>query len=88
MDSRKPIERMNSYLRGIRPREYIEFDRLVRLLLVWFDTHRVKEVDVFLAQEGKEYDALVRSLTDQLGYEPTIDPDLLQSLMRFAKETQ
>jgi hypothetical protein len=88
MDSRKPIERMNAYLRGIRPREYIEFDRLVRLLLVWFDTHRVKDVDVFLAQEGKEYDALVRSLTDQLGYEPTIDPDLLQSLMRFAKETQ
>ena len=88
MESRKPIERMNSYLRTIRPREFIEFDRLVRLLLLWFDTHRVREPTVFLAQEGNEYDALVRSLTESLGYIPDLQPDFLESMMRFAKETR
>jgi hypothetical protein len=89
MDTRKPIERMNSYLRSLRPREFLEYDRLVRLMLRWFDTHRIKEPKVFFEKEGNEYAAFVGYLTSELGYTPVFpSPDFVSSLFTFSRETR
>jgi hypothetical protein len=89
MDTRKPVERMNSYLRNLRPRDYQEFDRLVRLTLKWFDTHRIKDQQVFLDSEGKEYNAFIAYLTAELGVVPTFpSSDFLASMLTFSRETR
>lgn len=88
MDVRKPIQRMNSYLRNNRPRDYQTFDRMVRLTLKWFDTHRIKDQQVFFEKEGKEYEAFMAYLTAELGVAPTFPPDFLTSMFTFARETR
>jgi hypothetical protein len=45
---------------------------MVRLLLNWLDAHKIKELKVFLAQEGKEYGALIDFL------EMTLEVDDIQ----------
>ena len=88
MNSRKSFEEMASYLRSIRPRNYLAFDRMVRCVLFWLDTHRIKELDVFLAQEGKEYQAFTLYLESALGSPPLITPDFLKSMVSFAASTR
>jgi hypothetical protein len=89
MIARKPIQLMNSYLRSIRPRDHLGFDRLVRLMLAWFDAHpRLKDQALFLQQEGKEYQAFYAHLEQELGEEPRIPPDMLATLLSFARQTR
>jgi hypothetical protein len=90
MDTRKPIERMNSYLRGIRPLvDFQDFDRTVRLTLNWFDSHRIREPKVFVELEGKEYAAFKTFIDTEIGYEgPYLTKDFVVSMMKFAAETR
>ena len=63
------------YTRQNRPLTYADklvYDRMVRLLLNWLDAHKIKELKVFLAQEGKEYGALIDFL------EMTLEVDDIQ----------
>lgn len=89
MERSKSFEEMASYLRNIRPpNDYVQFDRLVRLVLFWYDTHRIKEPQVFLEQEGKEYQAFVAYLTSELGYPPTLTKDFVSSMLNFSRSTR
>jgi hypothetical protein len=90
MEYRKPIERMNAYLRSIRPLvDFQDFDRTVRLTLNWFDSHKIREPAVFLEQEGKEYGAFKTFIDTELGYEvPYLTKDFVKSMMNFARETR
>jgi hypothetical protein len=55
------------------------YERMVRLLLNWIDIHKIKELKVFLAQEGKEYAALIEFLEETLGVEKiSLDPELFK----------
>lgn len=87
---RSNFEEMASYLRNIRPpNDYVQFDRIVRLVLFWFDTHRIKEPQVFLEQEGKEYQAFVGYLKDTLGEVPTLlTKDFVSSMLKFSRSTR
>lgn len=87
MDSRKPIERMNSFLRANRPVDYLEYDRMVRLMLNWIDSHRIRQMDVFLEREGKDYQAFMAFLESELGHTPTFSDEFLAKLVKFARET-
>lgn len=82
-------EEMASYLRNIRPpNDYLLFDRTVRLVLLWFDTHKIREPKVFFEMEGKEYQAFVTFLTTQLGEAPTLlTKDFVKSMFQFARAT-
>jgi|UniRef100_A0A6C0AJW6 hypothetical protein len=52
---------------------------MVRLLLNWLDDHKIKELKVFLAQEGKEYGALIDFLETTLEVvDVKIDPELFK----------
>ena len=89
MDKRKSLEEMNVYLRSVRPEvEFLDFDRMVRLVLMWFDTHRVKEVAVFKEGEGNEYEAFVGYLTMSLGETPTFPEGFVAKLFDFARATR
>lgn len=89
MERSKSFDEMATYLRSIRPpNDYVEFDRLVRLVLFWYDTHRIKEPQVFLEQEGKEYQAFVAYLTLELGYPPTLTKDFVSSMLKFSRSTR
>jgi len=59
-----PLQELEVYTRQNRPVTYADklvYDRMVRLLLNWLDDHKIKELKVFLAQEGKR--STVPSLT-------------------------
>ena len=89
MERSKSFDEMATYLRSIRPpNDYVEFDRLVRLVLFWYDTHRIKEPQVFLEQEGKEYQVFVAYLTLELGYLPTLTKDFVSSMLKFSRSTR
>ena len=86
---RSNFEEMASYLRNIRPpNDYVNFDRLVRLVLFWYDTHRIKEPQVFLEQEGKEYQSFIVYLTSELGAPPVLTKDFVASMLKFARATR
>jgi hypothetical protein len=85
---RKPIDAMNSYLRANRPSDYIEFDRLVRLTLAWFDSHKIKDTPSFLDQRGNEYTSFTGYLTSQLGYPPELTPDFVANMKEFSAKTR
>jgi hypothetical protein len=80
----------HSYLRNIRPpNDYLLFDRTVRLVLLWFDTHKIREPRVFFELEGKEYQAFVNYLTEILGEAPTLlTKDFVSSMSKFARDTR
>jgi hypothetical protein len=88
MEARKSFEDMAVYLRGIRPPDHLAFDRMVRTVLFWLDTHRIKEPAVFLEQEGKEYQAFTLYLESVLGAVPLITPEFLKSMVGFAASTR
>ena len=70
------------YTRQNRPVTYADklvYDRMVRLLLNWLDDHKIKELKVFLAQEGKEYGALIDFLETTLEVvDVKIEPELFK----------
>ena len=81
-------ENMASYLRTIRPYHYLKFDRLVRLILKWFDTFKIKEKEVFLEQEGKEYESFKLYLETELGEKVVIDKEFVKNMYKFAGSTR
>ena len=89
MNRSKSFQEMASYLRNIRPpNDYVNFDRLVRLVLFWYDTHRIKEPQVFLEMEGKEYQAFVDYLTIELAAPPVLTKDFVESMLKFSRSTR
>ena len=92
MQTPSAFEEMASYLRNIRPpNDYVTFDRIVRLVLFWFDTHRIKEPQVFLEFEGKEYQAFISFMTVQLGEAPPPSiwtKDFVKSMLGFSRSTR
>ena len=84
------FEDMASYLRSIRPpNDYVTFDRTIRLVLLWFDTHRIREPRVFFELEGKEYEAFANYLAFELGERPTLlTKDFVASMFKFAAGTR
>lgn len=89
MERRKSFEEMAVYLRSIRPsHNFLEFDRKVRTVLFWLDTHKIREPTVFLAQEGKEYQAFFDYVSSTLGEPPILTPDFVASMVRFSGLTR
>jgi hypothetical protein len=85
MERRKSFEEMAAYIRSIRPSQnFLEFDRMIRTVLFWLDTHKIRELKVFLAQEGKEYSAFTDYVSSTLGEPPNLTPDFIKSMVRFA----
>jgi len=77
------MENLYSYIRKNRvPEQKLEYDRMIRLALNWLDYHTIKELKVFLAQEGKEYQALLLFLEDKLGHSVQIEPKLFALLWK------
>jgi len=62
------------YARDRRPSEDdpLLFDREIRLLLNWLDTHRIREREVFEAQEGKEYAAMLQFVEERTAAERAV----------------
>lgn len=77
-----PLQELEAYTRQNRPLTYADklvYDRMVRLILNWLDDHKIKELKVFLAQEGKEYGALTDFLEMTLEVDTIqIDPELFK----------
>jgi hypothetical protein len=89
MERRKSFEEMAAYIRSIRPSQnFLEFDRMIRTVLFWLDTHKIRELKVFLAQEGKEYVAFVDYLRSVLPEPPVLTPDFVASMVRFSSLTR
>ncbi len=89
MERSKSFQEMASYLRNIRPpNDYTNFDRLVRLVLFWYDTHKIREPQVFLEKEGKEYQAFIDYLTSELGAPPVLTKDFVSSMLKFSSATR
>ncbi len=84
------FQEMASYLRNLRPpNDYLLFDRTVRLVLLWFDTHKIREPRVFFELEGKEYQAFVTYLSTTLGESPTLlTKDFVSSMFKFSRDTR
>ena len=90
MDKPNNFDTMASYLRNIRPsNDYMSFDRMVRAILFWFDTHRIKEPQVFFEHEGKEWMAFLAYLTSDLGeLPPLLTKDFVKSMYKFSTGTR
>lgn len=76
------MQALEVYTRQNRPLSYSDklvYDRMVRLLLNWLDIHKIKELKVFMAQEGKEYAALIEFLEQTLRVpEIKLEPELFK----------
>ena len=61
------MDDLAKYVRDRRPTEDdpLLFDREIRLLLNWLDTHKIREREVFEAQEGKEYAAMLQFVEER-----------------------
>jgi len=90
VQTQTPLQELESYTRQNRPVTFADklvYDRMVRLLLNWLDDHKIKELKVFLAQEGKEYAALIDFLETTLGVEDIkLDSELFK-LAYAARQT-
>ena len=78
------MDDLAKYVRNHRQSEDdpLLFDRKIRLLLNWLDTHKIRERAVFEAQEGKEYAAMVEFVEGRTGVTPLqIDTELFQLLL-------
>jgi len=89
MERRKSFEEMAAYLRSVRPvaplEDYMEFDRIVRLLLAWFDAHpRIKPAD-----QERLPERLYEYLEGVLGHPPEryVTPDFILTLQKYARAT-
>lgn len=79
MDASKSLIR---YIQTHRPTEDpLEFDRTIRLILAWLQTHKIREMQVFKEQEGKEYNALINHLEEILGHQVVIETELFNILL-------
>jgi len=77
------MDALVKYIRAHRPNEDdpMLFDREIRLLLNWLDTHRIREREVFEAQEGKEYAAMLQFVEERTGITDfKVDTELFQLL--------
>lgn len=81
-------ENMASYLRTIRPYHYLKFDRLVRLILKWFDAYKIKEKEVFFELEGKEFESFKQYLESELGEKVVLDKEFVKNMYKFAGSTR
>ena len=76
------MEALEAYTRRNRPLSFADtlvYERMVRLLLNWLDIHKIKELKVFMAQEGKEYAALIEFLEQILRVpEIKLEPELFK----------
>ena len=88
MHDEKAYETMASYLRQIRPYHYLKFDRLVRLMLKWFDKYKIKEKEVFFEQEGKEYESFKTYLDTELEENVNIDKEFVKNMFNFSVSTR
>lgn len=73
------MDKLESYMRQNQPdgfSEQLVYYRLVERTLYWMDTHKPRELKVFLAQEGKEYNALIQYLEETLGHDVRLETDL------------
>jgi hypothetical protein len=76
------MEKLASYIRNHRPDDMmLEYDRMIRLTLNWLDTHRIREKSVFLAQEGREYTAMLNFLEERLGFRPEFETELFKLII-------
>jgi len=76
------------YVRDRRPTEDdpLFFDRKIRLLLNWLDTHKIRERQVFEAQEGKEYEAMLQFVEERTGVTDfKVDTELFQLLLGVSR---
>ena len=81
------MDDLTKYVRDRRPMEDdpLFFDREIRLLLNWMDTHRIREREVFEAQEGKEYAAMVQFVEERTAVTDfKVDTELFQKLLAVA----
>ena len=82
MQKETPTSRLESYTRQNQPDNFGErlvYYRMVERMLYWMDTRKIRELKVFLEQEGKEYAALIQFLEDTLGQENIrLESDLFQ----------
>jgi len=81
-------ETMASYLRTIRPYHYLKFDRLVRLILKWFDSYKIKEKEVFFELEGTEYNSFKQYLETELGENVVLDKEFVKNMYNFSVSTR
>ena len=94
MDARKSFDKLADYLRSVRPQneDYLEFDRIVRLTLAWFDAHpRLRKPEEFAKGNGKEFQSYLDYLTSRIGHAPDGDYFSLEfvlTLKGFAASTR
>lgn len=82
------MEDLAKYVRDRRPTEDdpLFFDRKIRLLLNWLDTHKIRERQVFEAQEGKEYAAMLQFVEERTGVTDfKVDTELFQLLLGVSR---
>ena len=78
------MDDLAKYVRDHRPTEDdpMLFDREIRLLLNWLDTHKIREREVFEAQEGKEYAAMLQFVEERTGTTDfKVGAELFQTLL-------
>lgn len=76
------MDKLAKYVRENRPAiDPLEYDRHIRLLLNWLDTHKIKEKSVFEAMEGKEYGAMLQFVEERTAKAPEITEPLFQLLL-------
>ena len=79
------MDDLAKYVRDRRPMEDdpLLFDREIRLLLNWLDTHKIREREVFEAQEGKEYAAMLQFVEERTGSKDfKVGTELFQKLLQ------
>uniref|UniRef100_A0A6C0HL08 Uncharacterized protein n=1 Tax=viral metagenome TaxID=1070528 RepID=A0A6C0HL08_9ZZZZ len=79
------MDDLAKYVRERRPTEEdpLLFDREIRLLLNWLDTHKIREREVFEAQEGKEYAAMLQFVEERTGVTDfKVGTELFQKLLQ------
>ena len=76
------MDKLAKYVRENRPAiDPLEYDRHIRLLLNWLDTHKIREKAVFEAMEGKEYAAMLQFVEERTAKAPEITEPLFQLLL-------
>ena len=75
------MRELESYMRQNQPdgfSDQLVYYRLVERMLHWMDTTRIREPQVFLEQEGKEYGAMIQYLETTLNQDVKIEGDLFK----------
>lgn len=81
------MDALAKYVRQNRPAiDPLEYDRHIRLLLNWLDTHKIRERAVFEAREGKEYAAMLQFVEERTARVPEITDELFQRLLSARRQ--